>query len=133
MIPVTSSLSLLLNYNVIEHMHKNKHNGNNFLVYGFYLVNEFAGDITEIQKPNWYQVQRSGNTYSPMRVHLPKQRGGYLSTGTLIYDSNLKLFKDKTDAEMFLELYTHEQKKYVEKLHDFFTRGLDYLSEFKLP
>ena len=30
MIPVTSSLSLLLNYNVIEHMHKNKHNGNNF-------------------------------------------------------------------------------------------------------
>ena len=133
MIPVTSSLSLLLNYNDIEHMHKNKHNGNNFLVYGFYLINEFAGDITEIQKPNWYQVQRSGNTYSPMRVHLPKQRGGYLSTGTLIYDSNLKLFKDKTDAEMFLELYTHEQKKYVEKLHDFFTRGLDYLSEFKLP
>ena len=51
MIPVTSSLSLLLNYNVIEHMHKNKHNGNNFLVYGFYLVNEFVGDITEIQKP----------------------------------------------------------------------------------
>ena len=68
-----------------------------------------------------------------MRIHFPKQRGGYLATGTLIYDSNLKLFKDKTDAEMFLELYTHEQKKYVEKLHDFFIRGLDYLSEFKLP
>ena len=50
MIPVTSSLSLLLNYNDIEHMHKNKHNGNDFLVYGFYLINEFAGDITELQK-----------------------------------------------------------------------------------
>lgn len=132
MTTITSN-SLPLNYGVIEHMYKNQHNSTNFLVYGFYLVNEFIGDITQIQKPNWYQVQRSGNTYSPIRVHLPKQKGGYLATGTLIYDSNLKLFKDKEDAELFLELYRNEQREYVEKLFKFYAKGLDYLSEFKLP
>lgn len=133
MIPITSYHSLLLSYNDIENMYKNKHNSTNFLVYGFYLTNRFENNQIEIQKPNWYQVQRSGKTYSPMRIHLPKQKTGYLSTGTLIYDVDLKLFKDKEDAEVYLELYTLSQREHSHKLQEYFNKAIDYLEGFKLP
>lgn len=130
-----SAKHLLLSYNDVAHIFKQRNKQSGYcLVYGFYLNDCQDEDVFEIEQPSWLEVQDSGKTYASLRVHFPLKRGkGFLQTGTLLHQTNLKLFKNKEDAEEFLEIYLHNQRIKAQKAYDFFNKKLDILSKAVLP
>lgn len=130
-----SASHLLLSYNDVAHIFKQRNKQSGYcLVYGFYLKDYQEQDVFEIEQPSWLEVQDSGKTYASLRVHFPLKRGkGFVQTGTILHQTDLKLFKNKEDAEEFLEIYLHNQRIKAQKAYDFFNKKLDILSKAVLP